>query len=105
MGSTAGPAPSSGARGGGLASDLILDAELAIAEAGYNCGPDGLLTYVKDASVASPNPGYCFKCAGYVVAGRSADDKKTLLRKSYHRPMAAAISRAQFADQVIEVAA
>lgn len=62
-------------------SDLILDAEEAIAEEGYDIGPDGLITYVWDSKVASVNPGYCFKRAGYCTVGRSADRKKTLLVK------------------------
>jgi len=69
--------------GAGLASEMILDAELAFDAFGYGCGPDGLITYVADDKVESPNPGYCFKCAGYQVAGRSADGKKTLLRKPF----------------------
>lgn len=67
--------------GGILASELVLDAELAIAEFGYTCGPHGLLTYVFDRKVRSTNPGYCFKVAGWRVLGRSADGKKTLLQK------------------------
>lgn len=66
-----------------LSSDLILDAELAIGEAGYDCGPDGLLTYVWDRKVRSTNPGYCFKQAGWRRRGRSADDQKTLLWKPF----------------------
>jgi hypothetical protein len=62
-------------------SDLIRDAETAIAEFGYDCGPDGLLTYVFDRKVRSTNPGFCFKKAGWRVVGRSADNKKTLLQK------------------------
>jgi hypothetical protein len=62
-------------------SDLVLEAEKAIHLFGYNCGPDGLLTYVWDKKVASANPGYCFKMAGWKTAGRSADGKKTLLQK------------------------
>lgn len=71
------------------ASDLILEAELALLEAAKQepaCGPDVLLTYVWDAKVHSGNPGYCFKCAGWIVhpvKPRSADDKKTLLWKPY----------------------
>lgn len=64
-----------------LSSELVLDAELAIAEAGYDCGPDGFLTYVWDKKVRSSNPGYCFKQAGWKVKGRSADNRKTLLQK------------------------
>lgn len=64
-----------------LSSDLILDAELAIEATGYTCGPSGLLTYVWDRKVRSTNPGYCFKMAGWIPCGRSADGKKTLLWK------------------------
>lgn len=71
-------------------SELILDAELAIAEAGYDCGPSGLITYVWDRKVASKNPGYCFKMAGWRCTGRSADGKKTLLQKPYRHVMRAA---------------
>lgn len=66
-------------------SDLILDAELAIAEAGHGCGPDGMLTYVFDRKVRSTNPGFCFKCAGWDPRGRSADRRKTLLAKPFDR--------------------
>lgn len=69
-----------------LSSELILDAELALA--GRECGPDGLLTYVCDGKIRSPNPGYCFKMAGYRVSGRSADRKKTLLQKAFSPPAA-----------------
>jgi DNA modification methylase len=69
--------------GAGVASELILDAECAFDEFGYGCGPDGLITYVHDSKIESPNPGYCFKRAGYRTAGRSADGRKTLLRKPF----------------------
>ena len=62
-------------------SELICAAEQAITEAGHTVGPDGLITYVWDSKVASVNPGYCFKLAGYKRRGRSADGKKTLLQK------------------------
>lgn len=68
---------------GPVASELILDAERALVTLGKGCGPDGLLTYVWDSKVASANPGYCFKCAGWVASGRSADGRKTLLRKAW----------------------
>lgn len=64
-----------------MSSELVLDAELAVREAGYDCGPDGFLTYVWDRKVRSANPGYCFKKAGWSAIGRSADGKKTLLQK------------------------
>ena len=66
-----------------LSSRLIVAAENALL-ARYDIGPDGLMTYVWDQKVRSVNPGYCFKCAGYHVAGRSADGHKTLLRKQPH---------------------
>lgn len=65
-----------------LSSTLVLAAEPAMAEFGYNIGPDGMLTYVWDKKVQSSNPGFCFKMAGWRVRGRSADDKKTLLHKA-----------------------
>lgn len=61
-------------------SDLILEAEKELL-ARYDIGPDGMLTYVWDRKVASVNPGYCFKMAGWRRVGRSADGKKTLLQK------------------------
>jgi hypothetical protein len=70
--------------GPGLSSALVLAAEAFLTD----CGPDGLLTYVWDAKVASSNPGCCFKKAGYRRVGRSADGRKTLLQK----PFAAALS-------------
>lgn len=66
-----------------LSSLLILDAERAIRACGHSCGPDGLITYVWDRKVRSINPGYCFKRAGWLVRGRSADGKKTLLSKPW----------------------
>ena len=69
--------------GTGRASDLILAAERMLVSSGHDCGPDGLLTYVWDRRVQSVNPGYCFKCAGWRAAGRSADGRKTLLRKPF----------------------
>jgi hypothetical protein len=66
-------------------SELILEAECyLLAEMGDDgCGPSGMLTYVFDEKVASANPGFCFKKAGWKVMGRSADNKKTLLQKPY----------------------
>lgn len=64
-------------------STMILAAEIALLAEGYDVGPDGFITYVWDKKVASENPGYCFKLAGYKRRGRSADGKKTLLIKPY----------------------
>jgi hypothetical protein len=64
-----------------LSSALILDAEAAPTEFGYDIGPDGLLTYVWDSKIKSSNPGCCFKIAGWKAISRSADNRKTLLQK------------------------
>lgn len=68
---------------GFLSSELILDAERALVGYADDCGPDGMLTYVWDSKIASSNPGYCFKRAGWRKRGRSADDRKTLLGKPF----------------------
>ncbi len=70
--------------GAGLSSRLILDAEEFLVSLGVSCGPDGFLTYVWRAKVASPNPGYCFKMAGYNKVGESADHRKDLLQKPWY---------------------
>lgn len=63
-------------------SDMIIEAETMLLADGRGIGPDGFITYVWDKKVRSVNPGYCFKCAGYKVTGRSADGRKTLLQKA-----------------------
>jgi len=79
---------------GVIASELVLDAELAIGALGFGCGPHGLLTYVWDAKVRRKrDPGRCFRKAGWHPAGkcaecrairpRSADGRKTLLHKPF----------------------
>lgn len=62
-------------------SSLLIKAAEEMLLARHSCGPDGLLTYVWDKRVRSANPGACFKYAGWQIAGRSADKKKTLLQK------------------------
>jgi hypothetical protein len=62
-------------------SILILEAESHLLDTGASVGPDGFITYVWDKRIKSANPGYCFKCAGWRVTGRSADGRKTLLQK------------------------
>lgn len=68
-------------------STLILAAEVCLIASGVDIGPDGLLTYVWDAKVNSPNPGYCFKRAGWQAIGRSKDGRKTLLQKKPTPPV------------------
>ena len=84
--------------GAGLSSQLILEAELALADTGLGCGPDGMLTYVWPARIRSENPGCCFKKAGWkkhVQKPLSADGKKRLLCKPFGQAgMLAAVARA-----------
>jgi hypothetical protein len=59
-----------------LSSDLIREAD-AIA---WRRWPGSrLFTYVWDEKVASRNPGYCFKKAGWRTCGRNADGRLTIL--------------------------
>jgi hypothetical protein len=76
--------------GGALASEMVLDAELAmltlaaLGELAGACGPSGMLTYVDAKKVASSNPGYCFKQAGWVRVGKAKKRGKPLLWKPVH---------------------
>lgn len=67
--------------GSAQSSVLVLWAEAFLLNVADSIGPDGLLTYVWDKKIASVNPGYCFKVAGWRTLGRSADNRKTLLQK------------------------
>jgi hypothetical protein len=60
---------------------MILEAELALGN--KTCGPSGLLTYVAEKKIQSPNPGYCFLMAGYLRIGRAAHRDKWLLWKPW----------------------
>lgn len=59
----------------GLSSELILEAERHLVTYAMTkwsgtqwppFGPDGMLTYVQPKKIKSPNPGYCFKVAGWI---------------------------------------
>lgn len=71
--------------GAALASELILDAERVLAATHPDdCGPDGMLTYVKADAIRSTNPGFCFKRAGWTSDGRrSAKSGLVLLTKPF----------------------
>ena len=61
-----------------LSSTLILEAE----ELAWGRWPgQRLFTYVWDSRVASVNPGYCFKKAGWTTCGRNKDGRLTILEK------------------------
>ena len=59
-------------------SSLILAAE----EIAWRKWPGArFYTYVNPQAVQSDNPGYCFKCAGWKVCGRTAINKLLILEK------------------------
>lgn len=66
--------------GAGLSSELILAAE-SDAWARWP-QEERLFTFVDPAEVASPNPGYCFKRAGWRYAGRTAARGLHILEKT-----------------------
>ena len=62
--------------GSRLSSDLIL----AAMEMAWQKWPgERLFTYVADEKIQSPNPGYCFKMAGWHACGRSSVKGLSLL--------------------------
>ena len=87
-----------------LSSELILQAERELV-ARYDCGPSGMLTYVWDRKVRSNNPGYCYKVAGYVKMGRSADNRKTLLWKPFELAGVQACGAAKEVPRALQKAA
>lgn len=62
--------------GAGLASELI---RVAMQLAWDKWGPQRLYTYVNPRRVKSPNPGYCFKQAGWRVCGVTKTRKLLVL--------------------------
>jgi hypothetical protein len=66
-----------------LSSELVLEAERMLVSDGRGCGVDGMLTYVHSQKVRGPNPGFCFKCAGWTRRGMSVDRRKVLLWKPF----------------------
>jgi hypothetical protein len=64
---------------GDLASDLIRRA-IDMTENIWGKPANGWITYIADNKVQSPNPGYCFKMAGFIVDGRNKKGNLTRLR-------------------------
>lgn len=65
----------------GLASAMI-EAAIRLTELRWGPPPPGgWLTFVEPAKVASPNPGYCFKCAGFKPVGFTKDRGLLVLRR------------------------
>lgn len=61
-----------------LSSDIILEAEQ---HAFANWGPNRLYTYVDPRKVASANPGYCYKRAGWLYIRTTASGKHLLSKE------------------------
>lgn len=58
-------------------SGIVLEAETA---AVAKWGPNRMYTYVDPRYVQSPNPGYCFKLAGWKFVKRTKDGKHLLVK-------------------------
>lgn len=61
-----------------LSSELIWEAVALSVALWGELPPDGMITYVKPEAIRSVNPGYCFKRAGWVTAGKARDGKPML---------------------------
>jgi hypothetical protein len=61
-----------------LSSDIIREAE---AHAIWKWGVNRMYTYVNPAKIASVNPGYCFKVAGWKLAGFSVSGQHLLVKE------------------------
>jgi hypothetical protein len=55
--------------GAARSSDLIIQAIAATHWVWGDCPALGIITFVDPANVQSPNPGYCFTCAGFKRVG------------------------------------
>ena len=58
-----------------LSSEIILEAEIS---AEQKWGPNRAYTFIDPRKIRSTNPGYCFKKAGWVDAGRTLSGKVIL---------------------------
>lgn len=61
-----------------LSSELIKEAVKITLEIWGRPPKDGIITYIAPDKIASANPGYCYKCAGWVSFGRSKSGKNRL---------------------------
>lgn len=81
--------------GAALASTLIRQAVQATL-AYYGKPPEnGMITFVEPKSVASPNPGYCYKKAGWTLCGAAKDGKPCLQLLPHQMPPAAPATAAR----------
>lgn len=65
--------------GPALSSDLIREACSLSLSLWGPYPKDGMITFIKPSAIRSPNPGYCYKAAGW-VKDRPASDGKLCLR-------------------------
>jgi hypothetical protein len=61
-------------------SSQLIEAAIALTVERWGEPPDGWLTFVDADQVRSPNPGYCFKRAGFRHVGYSSDRQLHVLR-------------------------
>jgi hypothetical protein len=61
-----------------LSSDVILESERAALE---TWGPNRMFTYIDPRKIQSPNPGFCFKCAGWQHVGVTTSGKVLLAKE------------------------
>jgi hypothetical protein len=65
-----------------LSSEVILECEQIATQ---KWGPNRMYTYVDPAKIASVNPGFCFKMAGWRFAGLSKSGKHLLVKAELPR--------------------
>jgi hypothetical protein len=75
--------------GAGLSSAMI-ESAIALTELRWGPHPEGWLTFIQEDKVASPNPGYCFKVAGFVPVGYTRERHYLALRRYSDRAQAVA---------------
>ena len=64
---------------GSVLSSLLIEEACSLA---WQRWPnERLFTYVADGKIASGNPGYCFKRAGWSTCGRNKDGRLTILER------------------------
>jgi hypothetical protein len=63
-------------------SEVILEAEQAAIR---RWGPNRMFTYINSMKIRSPNPGYCFKVAGWRYAGQSQTGLHLLVKERHDR--------------------
>lgn len=64
---------------GAALSSLLIRQAVAATRAFFGAAPAlGIITFVKPSAIRSTNPGYCYKAAGWRIAGAAKDGKPCL---------------------------